>query len=489
MYTTKSLYRRANFDINQTICWKMLTDDQCEEIFVTAAELLERTGSHIDNKEARELFAANGCWVDGNIVRIPSAKLESAVRSAPSRITLCNKSGKRAVLMETENSHFGPYYGSEMIVDRASGKQRKITVADAVDTARLSESLNNVSFVSAPGKPEGFRKETAGLYALEALLLNSSKPIIQPVSNGKEAEMVAEMAAAAVGGFDALRQNPYVVFSINCNEPRFHSEDSLAAVMYAAKKGIPFIYQNKLISGVTAPKATAGTLVVALANNLVALTLAQFVSEGAQMIAGGNFTIFDDNNGVAPFGAPEAGLIGAGFSNLMRYLRIPSAGVSGISDSNVSDAQLGAEFTYGILTSVLAGTNLIGGGGAMESGKVASSAALAMTDEVMGAIHRIMRTFDIDEDRMARGVIDEVGPGGNYLGEDHTTFFFKSEQFWPNLTNRKRIDDWIADGSKPMGQRALEYVEDLLSQPAVELVNSKVAAEIKSILAKAEATL
>ena len=40
-----------------------------------------------------------------------------------------------------------------------------------------------------------------------------------------------------------------------------------------------------------------------------------------------------------------------------------------------------------------------------------------------------------------------------------------------------------------MGQRALEYVEDLLSQPAVELLDSKIAAEIKSILTKAEATL
>lgn len=489
MYTSKSNYKRANFDVNQTICWKMLSEDQCEEIFVTAAELLERSGAQVANEEARALFAAKGCWVEGETVRIPSAKLEWAVRTAPSRITLCDRNGKRAVLMETENNHFAPYFGSEKILDRSSGAQRDINLNDVVETARLSEKLSRVSLVSAPGKPTGVNKNSAGVHAFEALLSNSTKPILQPVSNAKEAEFVAEMAAAAVGGSDKLRQNPYVVFAIQCDEPRFHEKDAMGAVMFAAKSGIPFVYLNKLVSGVTAPLNNAGTLVLALANSLVALTLAQFVSEGAPFISGGQFTSFDQKNGVAPFGAPEAGLIGAGFSNLMRHLRIPSAGVYGLSDSNFSDAQAGAEFTYGILTAALAGTNVIAGGGALESGRVASAAVLAMGDEVLGNVHRIMRTFDMDEEHLARGVIDEVGPGGNYLSESHTSFYFKSEQYWPTLINRKRIDDWVAAGSKTMGTRALEYVEELLSAPAASTLDSAVAAQLKSILAKADQTL
>lgn len=489
MYTSRSNYKRANFDVNQTICWKMLSEDQCEEIFVTAAELLERSGAQVANEAARELFAAKGCWVEGDTVRIPSAKLEWAVRTAPSRITLCDQNGKRAVLMETENNHFAPYFGSEKILDRSSGEQRDITLNDVVETARLSEKLSRVNLVSAPGKPSGVNKNSASLHALEAVLSNSTKPILHPVGNAKEAEFAVNMASVAVGGSDKLRQNPYVVLVVQCDEPRFHDSDALGAVMFAAKNGVPFVYLNKLVSGVTAPLNTAGTLVLALANSLVALTLSQFVSEGAPFISGGQFTTYDQESQITPFGAPEAGLIGAGFSNLMRHLRIPSAGVYGLSDSNFLDAQAGAEFTYGILTSALAGTNVIAGGGALESGRVASAAVLAMSDDALGNVHRIMRTFDMDEEHLARGVIDEVGPGGNYLSEPHTNFYFKSEQYWPTLINRKRIDDWVSAGSKTMGTRALEYVEELLSAPVASSLDSAVAAELKSILAKADQTL
>ena len=51
MYTTKSLYSRANYEVNQTTLWKMLSDDQCEEIFMTVLEVLERTGAEVENKE------------------------------------------------------------------------------------------------------------------------------------------------------------------------------------------------------------------------------------------------------------------------------------------------------------------------------------------------------------------------------------------------------------------------------------------------------
>ena len=88
MYTTRSLFRRANFDINQTIFFEMLSKDQCEEIIVTAMELLERTGAKVGSKQALALFSAGGCYVDGDCVRIPSAKTEWAVRTAPSRVTL-----------------------------------------------------------------------------------------------------------------------------------------------------------------------------------------------------------------------------------------------------------------------------------------------------------------------------------------------------------------------------------------------------------------
>ena len=109
-----------------------------------------------------------------------------------------------------------------------------------------------------------------------------------------------------------------------------------------------------------------------------------------------------------------------------------------------------------------------------------------MSDESMSLMYRIMRSFEVDEDRLACGVYDTVEPGGSYLGEEHTGLFFKSEQFWPSLFTRKRISDWMADGGKSLGQRAAEYAESVLTQPEAFTVDESIAAAIADVAAKAD---
>ncbi len=488
MYTTRSKFINSNRNFNQTVCWKMLSDDQCEEIFVTAAELLERSGAEVDNEAARAVFAKNGCWVEGHMVHIPSAKLKWAIRTAPSRLTLCDQKGKRAVLMETENVSFGAGYGAEKILDRKSGERRDITLSDVAELARLGDKLKHVAFLGTVAAPAGCRKETASLHSLEQVMTNSTKPVVMPVCCEKEAACAWEMASVAVGGKEKLRRNPYIVFSVTCDEARYHSEKAMSSVMFAAEHGVPFIYNSKLISGKTAPLTTAGTLVLALSNYLLALTLAQMVNEGTPVIAGGHFTLFDDKNDTAPFGAPESPLAGSGFYNLLRWLRLPNAGISGITDSVISDAQMGAEMAMGLLTSALGGSNMIMGS-MLESGKTVSLPVFAIGEEFMAEVYRIMGSFIIDEDRKAVGVYDVVEPGGTYLGEEHTGRFFKTEQFWPNLFTRMRTDDWEAAGAKSMGTRAAEFVESLLAKPEPAVCGKDVADAIKAVLTNAEKQL
>lgn len=486
MYTTKSRFKSCNYEVNQTISWKMLSDCQCEEIMATAMELLERSGAKVMSEAALEIFAGGGCLVEGNNVRIPSAKLEWALRSAPSRLTLCNKDGKRAMLLENENVHFGLAGGAEYIVDRESGEPRKITAQDIVDAACLAEKLTNVEFVAAPGRPFDRPDASAPLHALEALLLHTTKPVVMPVCCVRMAKKAVEMAACAAGGAEKLAWNPRLVLSITCDEPRYHTAEAMDAVIYAARERVPFVYSVELEAGHTAPASTAGTLVLTLANFLVAALLAQLVREGAPIIAGGVLSIVDARNGMVPYGAPEAGLLSAGFANLMRYARVPSMCVGGVTDAAASDSQAGVEIAVGLLSASLAGANMVSGAGLLESGKQYSHSLLAISDESMSLMYRIMRSFEVDEDRLACGVYDTVEPGGSYLGEEHTSLFFKSEQFWPNLFTRKRITDWLADGGKPMGQRASEYVETILAQPAAPLVDGETASALREIVAKAD---
>ncbi len=487
MNTTRSYFTRASFEANQTIHWEMLSEDHCEEIFMTALELLERTGAEIHNKDAQDIFERSGCWVEGARVRIPSALIEWAANSAPSRITLCDRNGNRALRLETTYSYFGPGQGKSFVIDPQTGARRKPVKDDAAAAAVICDALKNIDFAHSIGYPTDVAEKTADLHVFAALLNNTTKPIVQTIRGVEQAQAILDMAAAVAGDLREFKKNPFFAFQIDTEGTLVHSEETLAKVIFAAKNGAPFIFNTKLILGETAPDAPAGALVVALADVLVGVLLSQLVRQGTPVIAGGCFTIHDQENDMLPWGAPEVSLAGTGMSNLLRYLRIPSFGFAGASDSKISDAQMGLEEAFSMLHMGLAGTNLIRGCGVLEYGLTGSLMMLAMGDEIIGMTRKIIQGIEVNEERLARGVIDAVQPGGTYLGEEHTLAYFHKEFWWPTLMSRGRIKDWTESGSKSLGERAAERTMSILKTHQPEKLPDAVAAKLTEIIEKAAA--
>jgi trimethylamine--corrinoid protein Co-methyltransferase len=205
------LYTTAGFQVHQNIHWEMLTDDQCETIVATSIELLERTGVDVESEAAREAFKAAGCFVEGNRVRIPSAKSEWALRTAPSRVTLCDRNGKRAMLLEMGQAHYGPGYTPQQCFDQATGEVRDFGIADVETYGKLCQMLPNIDFAMSGGFPVDVAAENAEIESFKALVGATTKPILQNVKNVRQAKAIVEMAAAVKGRknrrFASLPQN------------------------------------------------------------------------------------------------------------------------------------------------------------------------------------------------------------------------------------------------------------------------------------------
>ncbi len=485
MYRTKSLYTTAGFQVQQHLHWEILTDDQCEVIVERAVELLERTGVEVQSKEARRAFMQAGCYVEGSRVRIPTYKTEWALRTAPSRVTLCNRNGERAILMESNKIHYGPGYASKLYMDQEKGEERPFTIADVEEVAKLCELLPNVDFAMAGGYPTDVPEDSVEIRQFQTLVKNTTKPIVQNVKSVEQAINIREMELAVIGSEEKLRIDPFVALLVTNDEPLMISAEAMDIVGFAAGHSMPVIFSNNLISGFTAPAESAGVMIVALANSLTALVYSQLVCEGASFITGGFFTNNDTVNGLYPYGSPEISLLGAGYSSILRYLRVPSFGFAGATDSKTTDAQLGLESTLSVLHAGLSGTNLIHGVGITNSGCSVNPVLMVMVDEVVGMTKRIIRGVEMDEDRLARGVIDEVMPGGNYLATKHTRYYFRTEQFWPTLMNRKRIDDWTADGGLTLGERTVNKTKQLLASYDPKSLSDEVAGRLDKIADRA----
>jgi len=367
-------------------------------------------------------------------------------------------------------------------MDPLTGERRKPVKGDVVNTGIVCDGLKNVDFAMSNGLPTDVNQGFAEVHAFEALVTNTTKPIVQSIQGVEQAQAILDIATTIVGSLKNFQKDPFVMFLIETEGTLVHSDETLKKVMFAAKNGVPYIYSTRLIAGETSPATPAGAIVVALADVLVGILLGQLVRQGTSVITGGFFSINDTENGILPIGATEVSLMGTGMANVLRYLGIPSFGFAGATDAKESDAQMGLEAAFSILHEGLSGTNLIHGSGQMEYGLTGSLELLVMSDEVIGMTRRIIKGVEVNEERLARGVIDFVQPGGHYLGEEHTLKYFRDEFWWPSVLNRTRIDDWTAAGAKTLGQRVKEKTQSIIKTHQPEKLSEEVLGKIKVIL-------
>ncbi len=60
--------------------------------------------------------------------------------------------------------------------------------------------------------------------------------------------------------------------------------------------------------------------------------------------------------------------------------------------------------------------------------------------------------------------MQDVGPGGHYLGHPHTQANFERAFFMPELFDNNNIEQWAAEGSKDTTARALEKAHKMLKE-------------------------
>ena len=77
-------------------------------------------------------------------------------------------------------------------------------------------------------------------------------------------------------------------------------------------------------------------------------------------------------------------------------------------------------------------------------------------------VHRILEGIAVNEATLAFDVIESVGPGGNYIAEDHTVDHMMDEFFYPDLSVCSNFDIWEEQGQPDMLRRAKETVNTVL---------------------------
>jgi trimethylamine---corrinoid protein Co-methyltransferase len=136
----------------------------------------------------------------------------------------------------------------------------------------------------------------------------------------------------------------------------------------------------------------------------------------------------------------------------------------------------------------LAGANVIYGLGMIESGMTFDFGQLVMDDEFAGMIKQCVRGIRVDDEALAIDVIDDIGPFGDFLSHDHTMAHMR-EQSQPAVIDRRVREDWTANGSLTIQDRALAKARKILETHQPAPLPDGAAEKLAAIIRDAETEL
>ena len=312
--------RSGGFSLN------VFTPDEFKDVHLATLEVLEHTGVFTDDPEAQDIFGAAGASIDGStgVVKIPPHIVEAAIDSAPERVLLAGRDPKDDVMLDPGRVGFTTFGEGIQIADLETGEWRAPTKQDVADTARLADFLDEIDTYEIAVGAKDAPTATSTIHSYEAALCNTTKHVCSGPLSRWEAETIFDMAAAVVGGREALRRRPILMTGVCPVSPLKLPKDCSEVIIASAKAGIPCNILSMAMSGGSAPVGLAGTLVVHNAEVLAGITLSQLTSVGAPVLYGSSTTAMDLRLAAAAVGSPECGIISAGVAFLARQYRLPS---------------------------------------------------------------------------------------------------------------------------------------------------------------------
>jgi trimethylamine--corrinoid protein Co-methyltransferase len=470
-------------NINTTgLSLKVLNKTQIMNIHSASLEILRRTGVRVFENEALNILKDNGCFIeDGNLVKMPAALVEWAIDIAPSQVTICNRNGEPTMFLQNDNVYFGPGSDCPFIMDPYTNERRKFVKKDIEDVAKLCDYLPNIDFACTLGIASDVTSERADRHHFEAMLLNTSKPVIFTAMDLNGLMDIVKMSVEVYGSLEKLQKDPFLLLFSPPVAPLRHPKEGMQKLLYMAENKLPIAYVAGVLAGATGPVTMAGSLAQANAEILSGLVISQLKRKGTPCLHGGAILLFDMKTGEPSYGAPEMLLMTAAFTDIAKYYELPMFSYSGVTDSKVLDQQAAIESAFWILFPALSGGHLAHDIGFMESGVCGSMELIVLCDEVIGMIKKIRKGILVNKETLALDVINKVGSGGTFIDTDHTFNNFK-KNWQPNFFDRFSYEFWKNNGGLSVNTKLNNKVKEILENHVSKKLDIEVVEKMHRIV-------
>jgi trimethylamine--corrinoid protein Co-methyltransferase len=440
----------------------LLNEEQIHLIHACSLEILERTGVRVDSVKAREVFKRSGgarVGEDGRVSLEP-ALIEWAIESAPSSVQIFNRRGSAAFRLGAERTRFGVGVTNLYYQDPFSDDLTPFTRAHMALGVRLGEALANFELVSTIGVLQDYPPESADLYATLEMIANTSKPLVVLVSDEGLFSSVLDLAENLGGD---LADRPWLIPYFNPITPLVINPGTGDKLLEAVKRGLPVIYSNYGMAGMTTPISAAGTLTLLNAELLAGLVLAQLARPGAAVILG-SLPAYFDMRSMQDFYDPKTFLINMACAEMMAHYGLPHAGTSGSGLGWGPDLVGGGMQWVNHLTSLAGKSGLAPFVGGNLGSKAFSPALVVYADDVIGQMRSFAEGFALDDEALGVEEISAVGPGGSFLESELTLKTYKTAYYESKLFPHWSLERWQERGQPKAVDMLRERTINMLAE-------------------------
>ena len=475
-------YKITNF-VNDKV-FSPIETSNVKKLADAAIKILTEIGMSDAPEELCKLVLAHGGKLEGNRLIYPPDLIKNAIEQHQRIVLLAGQTIENDLYVGGNYVYAGTGGAAPNLQNPKTNEYVPSKLKDLYNAARLADRLTNISFFSRSlvagdiEDPLEFDLSTAA-----ASLAGTSKHVMVQAAHWSHVIAIAELCYKIAGGEESFRKRPFLSLHVNHAVPPLRFDPaSIKVMMEAVKLGIPVHCNVFGQLGASSPVTIAGSVSQTLAENLAGLVSVHILDPHAASIAGPRPMITDLRTGGMAGGAPEQLMATAAAVQVMRYWKVPCSVIAGATDSKLVDFQSGYEKALTINSAVQTGANLITqAAGSQASLMAVNYGAMVADNELIGILFRSNIIPEISDETLMHDSIKEVvNNEGHYLGHPETYARMKSDFYYPEIAERKSIEEWANSEKLDMGKRAETEALEILKNYWPNHLPAKIVDELNN---------
>lgn len=446
-----------------------MNSKELEQIDQTARSILSDIGmADAPDCVVGPITDAGGHLDENGRLRFSPDLIDKAMNGFRRDFTLCGQDAENDILLGVGRVHTGSGGAAPLILDLDSGEYRESTLKDLYDAARLVDKLDNIHFFSrsmtARDMPD---VRLLDLNTAYACVSGTRKHVISAATEAANIEEIAKMCYAIAGSQEAFLARPFLSMHCNMSVPPLRFDPESCEIGAAAVRfGIPLHSNTFGQMGASSPVTLAGSIAQTIAETLAGMIFAWVLNPEAKITFGARTMLTDLRTGAMSGGSAEGAIATAATIQMANYYGLPNSVIAGATDSKIADAQSGYEKSLTVTLAAQAGCNLITQACGMQASLMGCALESYVIDnDMLGTILKSLSGVSVNDETLALSSIQEVVHGdGHFLGRDETLARMQSDFVYPEIGDRRSIDEWVADGGRDIRRVAIDRTRQILKQ-------------------------